>query len=40
LLEETQVIALVQAGEVDSFAEIVERYQMPIIRYLYRLTGG
>ncbi len=39
MLEETQIIALVQAGETDAFAEIVERYQTPIIRYLYRLTG-
>jgi len=38
-LEESQVIALVRAGEVDAFAEIVEHYQSPIIRYLYRLTG-
>jgi RNA polymerase sigma-70 factor (ECF subfamily) len=38
-LEEAQVIALVRAGEVDAFADIVEHYQSPIIRYLYRLTG-
>ena len=30
---------MVRAGEVDAFAEIVEHYQSPIIRYLYRLTG-
>jgi len=39
LLEEARVIALVRAGEVDAFTEIVEHYQSPIIRYLYRLTG-
>jgi RNA polymerase sigma-70 factor (ECF subfamily) len=39
LLEEAQVIALVRAGEIDAFAEIVEHYQSPIIRYLYRMTG-
>jgi RNA polymerase sigma-70 factor (ECF subfamily) len=39
LLEEAQVIALVRAGEIDAFAEIMEHYQIPIIRYLYRLTG-
>jgi len=39
MLEEAQVIALVQAGEVDAFAEIVEHYQVPIHRYLYRMTG-
>jgi len=38
-LEEAQVIALVRAGEVNAFAEIVEHYQAPIQRYLYRLTG-
>ena len=38
-MEEAQVIALVRAGEADAFAEIIERYQAPIIRYLYRMTG-
>lgn len=38
-MEEAQVIALVRAGEVNAFAEIVEHYQAPIQRYLYRLTG-
>jgi RNA polymerase sigma-70 factor (ECF subfamily) len=38
-LEEAKVIALVRAGEVDAFAEIIEHYQAPIVRYLYRLTG-
>jgi len=38
-LEEAEVIALVRAGEVDAFAGIIEHYQAPIIRYLYRLTG-
>jgi len=38
-LEEARVIALVRAGEADAFAEIIEHYQAPIIRYLYRLTG-
>jgi RNA polymerase sigma-70 factor (ECF subfamily) len=38
-LEEAQIIDMVRAGEVDAFAEIVERYQAPIQRYLYRLTG-
>jgi len=38
-LEEARVIALVRAGEVDAFAEIIEHYQAAIIRYLYRLTG-
>jgi RNA polymerase sigma-70 factor (ECF subfamily) len=38
-LDEASVIALVRAGNIDAFAEIVERYQAPIQRYLYRLTG-
>ena len=38
-MEEAQVIDMVRAGEVDAFAEIVEHYQAPILRYLYRLTG-
>jgi RNA polymerase sigma-70 factor (ECF subfamily) len=38
-LEEAHVIALMRAGSINAFAEIVERYQMPIIRHLYRLTG-
>jgi RNA polymerase sigma-70 factor (ECF subfamily) len=39
ILEEVSVIALVQAGNTDAFADIVEQYQIPIQRYLYRLTG-
>lgn len=38
-MEEARVIALVRAGEADAFAEIIEYYQAPIIRYLYRMTG-
>ena len=38
-MEEARVIALVRAGEIDAFAEIIEHYQAPIVRYLYRLTG-
>ncbi len=37
--EEARIIAEVRAGSTDAFAEIVENYQKPIIRYLYRLTG-
>ncbi len=39
VLEEATVLALVRAGNTDAFADIVERYQAPIQRYLYRLTG-
>ena len=38
-MEEAQIIDMVRAGEVDAFAEIVEHYQSPIQRYLFRLTG-
>ncbi len=34
-----QAVSIMRAGGVDAFAEIVECYQVPIIRYLYRLTG-
>ena len=37
-MEEAQVIALVRAGEVDAFTDIVEHYQSAIIRYLFRMT--
>jgi RNA polymerase sigma-70 factor (ECF subfamily) len=39
ILEEASVIALVRSGDIDAFAEIVEYYQAPVRRYLYRLTG-
>ena len=38
-MDETQVIAQVRTGRTAAFAEIVEHYQAPIVRYLYRLTG-
>ncbi len=40
MLEDSQIIALVKSGSTDSFADIIERYQSPIFRYLYRLTGN
>jgi RNA polymerase sigma factor (sigma-70 family) len=40
LLEDTQIIARVKAGDTEFFSEIIERYQIPIFRYLYRLTGN
>lgn len=39
MLDEAQVITLVRTGDTNAFAEIIEHYQEPIIRYLYRLTG-
>lgn len=38
-MEEASVIALVRSGNADAFADIIEHYQTPIQRYLYRLTG-
>jgi RNA polymerase sigma-70 factor, ECF subfamily len=38
-MTETELVALVRAGEANAFSGIVEQYQMPIIRYLFRLTG-
>ena len=38
-MEESYILAQVRSGNVDIFANIVEQYQMPIQRYLYRLTG-
>jgi RNA polymerase sigma-70 factor (ECF subfamily) len=39
VLDEIATIALVRSGNTDAFAGIVEKYQAPIQRYLYRLTG-
>jgi len=38
-LEEAFILAQVRHGNVDAFTAVVEHYQMPIQRYLYRLTG-
>jgi len=38
-LDEVAAIALVREGNADAFAGIIEYYQAPIQRYLYRLTG-
>lgn len=38
-MDEAAIVSLVRAGNTDAFAEIVEQYQAPIQRYLYRLTG-
>ena len=38
-MEDTSVIATIRAGNADAFAGIVEHYQAPIIRYLFRMTG-
>jgi len=38
-LDEAFVLESVRAGNADAFAGIIEQYQLPITRYLYRLTG-
>ena len=38
-MDEAQVISQVKAGEADAFREIVEHYEAPIVRYLFRMTG-
>ena len=38
-MDDAQVIVRVRKGNADAFAQIVEHYQAPIGRYLYRLTG-
>jgi len=40
LLEDFQVIALVKNGNIDAFGDIIERYQKPVYRYVYRITGN
>jgi len=39
VLEESLVIAQVRSGNTDAFAVVVEHFQAPIQRYLYRFTG-
>ena len=38
-MDEAQIIARVRTGAAEAFAEIVEHYQVPIVRYLSRLAG-
>ena len=39
MLDEVQILTLAKAGDTNAFAEIINFYQKPILRYLYRLTG-
>lgn len=39
MLDDRDIIALTRSGSSDSFSEVVERYQAPIRRYLFRITG-
>jgi RNA polymerase sigma-70 factor (ECF subfamily) len=38
-LDEAFLLESVRSGNADAFAGIIEQYQLPITRYLYRLTG-
>jgi RNA polymerase sigma-70 factor, ECF subfamily len=39
LLEDLKLIALIRDGNTEAFGQVIERYQLPIGKYLYRLTG-
>lgn len=39
VFDEASLMDSVRTGNTDDFAEIIEQYQAPIQRYLYRLTG-
>ncbi len=38
-MDDTQVVEMVREGNIDAFAEVVERYKSPITHYLFRMTG-
>lgn len=38
-MDEISVLESLRNGNTDAFAEIIEKYQVPITGYLYRLTG-
>lgn len=40
MLEDNELIDMVRKGNADSFSGIIERYQSPIFRYIYRLSGN
>ena len=39
-MDDALVIGRVREGTKDAFAVVIERYQAPVLRYLYRLTGN
>ena len=39
MLEDIQLIALIRDGNTEAFGQVIEHYQLPIGKYLYRLTG-
>jgi RNA polymerase sigma-70 factor, ECF subfamily len=40
MLEDTDIISNIRAGTTNAFVAVVDLYQAPILRYLYRLTGN
>ena len=38
-MDESSVVTNLRARNPDAFSDIVDRYQLQIMRYLYRLTG-
>jgi RNA polymerase sigma-70 factor (ECF subfamily) len=40
LQEDSRLIDMIRNGNTDSFSGIIERYQSPIFRYIYRLSGN
>lgn len=39
-LSDWELVARAQAGDMDSFAELVRRYQGPVMRFCARMTGS
>ncbi len=38
--EDTEIIAQIKNGNIDAYAEIIERYKSPLFRYLFRMTNN
>ena len=38
-MEDKQLIDLIRNGNTEAFGQVIERYQLPIGKYLYRLIG-
>ena len=38
-MDEALILESIRTGNADAFVRIIEQYQLPITRYLYRLTG-
>lgn len=37
--DDWELVALAQAGDMESFAELVRRYQQPVVHFCQRMTG-